>query len=110
MGSTRQQQNNLYQARLILNDYVNTSRQYFENRERISRVKRNSKIPSTYVRRINWQQEVNMNLFGGNRSRRNSIYSQQYIGNLQLIRRLFAISWSPNENYNPSRLQEKNKN
>jgi hypothetical protein len=107
--STRQQQNNLYQARLILNDYVNTSRKYFENIEKVYSTRKNYNISNTSLRRINWQQEVNINLFGGNRSRANSIYSQQYIGNLQLIRRLFAISWSPYENYIPSNLQTKEK-
>jgi hypothetical protein len=46
------------------------------------------------IDRANWQRKLHFYLFGGQRSRANSVYSQQYVGNLQLIRRLFLISWT----------------
>ena len=57
-----------------------------------------SNFSGKLVQRINWQNKFYYYLFGGSRSRSNSIYSQQYIGNLQLIRRLFSVSWFFNEN------------
>jgi hypothetical protein len=107
--STRRQQNDLYRARLILHDYITNLRRYSEiNNDHLISNKQDPKF-FKIVRRITWQQKVSENIFGGVRSRRNSVYSQQYVGNLHLIRRLFAISWSFSEQTIPSRLQVKEK-
>jgi hypothetical protein len=104
--STRRQQRDLYHARRILHNYITSSRRYVEI-ERIS--PRVSNFSNGLVRRITWQSKFHSYLFGGNRSRSSSIYSQQYVGNLQLVRRLFSISWSSNENVFPSRIQRSEK-
>ena len=97
--SSRQQQCDLYRARRILHNYVAFSRHYSE----VKRV--STQTSSELRRRIIWHNKFHSFLFGGNRSRFNSIYSQQYIGNLQLVRRLFSISWYSNENVIPFRIQ-----
>jgi hypothetical protein len=104
--STRQQQRNLYYSRLMLRDYVVTLRRYSDIKETTNQ---NSQSMSRRVRRIIWQRELHSYLFGGSRRRSSGVYSQQYVGNLQLIRRLFAVSWSSQENSVPSRLQVKKK-
>jgi hypothetical protein len=88
--STRQQQRNLYRARIALHQYVSFSRRYIA-------LDQNKKLDFSdrWVQRVNHQHKLHFYLFGGNRSRANSVYSQQYVGNLQLVRRLFSISWAP---------------
>ena len=93
--STRQQQRDLYCARLILHNYVSFSRCYLEIEQIFRQI---SNFSGKLVQRINWQNKFYYYLFGGGRSRSSSVYSQQYIGNLQLIRRLFSVSWFFNEN------------
>jgi hypothetical protein len=100
--SSRQQQYNIHYARLILHDYVNVIRRY-------------SDIPSMTESApqlsdsMHWQRELHFHIFGGNRRRSNSVYNQQYVGNLQIIRRLFAISWSSQENFVPVDFQDSTK-
>jgi hypothetical protein len=107
--STRQQQNDLYRARLVMHNYVSSLRKYSESSRDLFNIKHSSKLFNLMRQRITWQQQILRNIFGGSRSRRNSVYSQQYVGNLQLVRRLFAISWSVHEQIIPSRLQIKEK-
>ena len=99
--STAQQQNDFYRARNVLNDYVNSFRYYTKMSDPLYD-KKNSRFSNIQIQYVSWQQELHANLFWGNRSCINSIYSQQYVGNLQLIRRLFAISWSKYENSIPN--------
>jgi hypothetical protein len=107
--TTRQQQNDLYRARLILHDYVNSLRRYSEINPNFLENKQKLKSYFPIFQRISWQQKVAEVIFRGNRSRRNSVYNQQYVGNLQLVRRLFAISWSSSEYLVPFRIQTKEK-
>jgi hypothetical protein len=101
--STRQQQYDLYRARHLLHNYVASSRRYL-------RIERSfPKLSDELNQRVAWQSKFHFFLFGGNRSRSNSIYSQQYVGNLQLVRRLFSVSWDHNENVIPFQVQSKNK-
>jgi hypothetical protein len=100
--SSRQQQRNLYYARRILHNYVASSRQYLDIERSLPKI---STLSSETIQRIIWQNKFHSYLFGGNRSRSGSVYSQQYVGNLQLVRRLFSVSWDPNENELPSHFQ-----
>nr|BBI28656.1 hypothetical chloroplast RF1 [Dinophyceae sp. MRD-151] len=106
--STRQQQRNLHVARLILHDYVKTSRSYSEAEQISSKTHRTS-FSTRLRRRVSWQRELYSYLFGGGRSRINRIYNQQYLGNLQLLRRLFVVSWSSQDIVIPSQLQVREK-
>jgi hypothetical protein len=101
--STRQQQCDLYHARRVLHNYVASSRRYLDIERSLST------FSNEIAHRISWQNKYHSYLFGGNRSRSNSVYSQQYVGNLQLIRRLFSVSWDSNQNALPPRLQLKGK-
>jgi hypothetical protein len=95
--STRRQQRELYSARIVLSDYIARSRRYSE--QNLSSITNSHlKFSNNLAQRARWQRQFHFYLFGGSRSRRNSIYSQQYVGNLQLIHRFFAISWHPYEN------------
>jgi hypothetical protein len=100
--STRQQQYDLYHARRILHSYVASSRRYLNIEKTSPQILGSSR---ELTQRIIWQNKFHFCLFGGNRSRSNSVYSQQYTGNLQLIRRLFSVSWYPNEDLILSRVQ-----
>ncbi len=88
------QQKGLYRARLALNDYLSAARRYQEA-ERGSRGWSTSRRVSL---RAAGQRELFQRRSGGVRSRANSVYSQQYTGNLHLVRRLFAVSWDAREN------------
>jgi hypothetical protein len=90
--STRQQQYDLHRARLIFHKYVSLSRNYIRIEYYMDQ---ESRFSNELIRRFQWQRKLHFYIFGGNRSRSNSLYSQQYVGNLQVIRRLFFISWSP---------------
>jgi hypothetical protein len=105
--TTRQQQNDLYRARLVLHNYVRSLRRYCEIDSDFLADQEKSKRVTPILQRVSWQQKILENIFGGNRSRRNSVYNQQYIGNIQLIRRLFSVSWSSSEHLIPFRLQTK---
>lgn len=88
------QQRGLYRARLALGDYLAASRRYAE----AERGPRGWDVSRRVSTRGVWQRELAAQTFGGVRSRASSVYSQQYTGNLHLIRRLFAVSWDPREN------------
>lgn len=92
--TTSLQQRGLYRARLALGDYLASSRRYSE----AERGPRGWDVSRRVATRGVWQRELAARTFGGVRSRANSIYSQQYTGNLHLVRRLFAVSWDPREN------------
>jgi hypothetical protein len=101
--STRQQQYDLYRARRLLHSYITSSRRYSEVNRSLS------KASNELDRRISWQNKFHFSLFGGNRSRSNSVYSQQYVGNLQLVRRLFSVAWNHSESVIPPHVPFKNK-
>jgi hypothetical protein len=103
--STRQQQRDLHNARIILHDYIMTARSYSES-DRSSKIHHKT-FSNRLTRRARWQRELYSHLFGGRRSRVSSVYSQQYLGNLQLVRRLFVVSWASQEIVIPYRLQMK---
>jgi hypothetical protein len=102
--STRQQQHDLYRARLAINDYIMFSRRYSEFGKNSLETKKNQVLTGI----LDWRKQF-INDSGGIRSRSNRVYSQQYIGNLQLVRRLFAISWSSKENSVPFHFNRKEK-
>jgi hypothetical protein len=101
--STRQQQRDLYKARIILHKYSSLSRSYIEIEQNSYRKSNSSSI---LTQRAKLNRKIQFSLFGGNRSRANSVYSQQYVGNLQLIRRLFSISWAPIRNSTSFQVEE----
>jgi len=101
--STRQQQYDLYRARCLLHSYITSSRRYLEADHFLS------KTPSELNQRISWQNKFHSSLFGGSRSRSNSVYSQQYVGNLQLVRRLFSVAWDYSERVIPFHAEFKDK-
>jgi hypothetical protein len=86
----------LYRSRILFFDFIATSRRYCEDEEKsFDRSRPRTFNEATY--RSIWQRELYSHIFSGRRSRSNSVYSQQLIGNLQLVRRLFSVSWSPRE-------------
>jgi hypothetical protein len=94
--SSRQQQYDLYRSRIFLYDYITISRRYCESERNF--FDRKSPEPSyDIIHRSIWQRELYSYIFSGSRSRSSSVYSQQFVGNLQLVRRLFSVSWSPRE-------------
>jgi len=99
--STRQQQYELFRARSTLQDYILASRRYSIMEEQFSNPDQKSIFFGTLAQRFSWQRELYSHLFGDSRSRSNSLYNQQYVGNLQLVRRLFSISWEPQEQQVP---------
>lgn len=95
--TTAYQQRGLYRARLALGDYLSACRRYAEAERGPRGWEVNRRVSSRGV----WQRELLARTLGGIRSRASSVYSQQYSGNLHLVRRLFAVSWDPRENRTP---------
>jgi hypothetical protein len=78
---TKTQEKQLYEARLALEDYYNSLRDYSN---------------LSY-----WSQFENY--FGGTKSFSNKVYNQQFKGNLKVVRRLFGVTWDKEENPNEYR-------
>nr|YP_009330314.1 Ycf78 [Lambia antarctica]ANN39063.1 Ycf78 [Lambia antarctica] len=74
---TEQEENLLFEKRLILNNYYNSLRSY-------------TQLPYS---------EVFQNLFGGTKSYANRVYNQQYKGTLKILRRLFLIDIDPQKSF-----------
>jgi hypothetical protein len=104
--STRQQQYDLYRARIVLHEYINRARRYSQ---RMSYKPSQSKFTNKQIKSNMWQREAHQYFFGGARSRSNLIYNQQYIGKLRHIRQLFSVSWSFQDKGIPDRLETKEK-
>ncbi len=73
---TKTQEKQLYEARLALEDYYNSLRNYSN---------------LSY-----WSQF--QNYFGGSKSFSTKVYNQQFKGNLKVVRRLFGVTWDKEEN------------
>nr|YP_005089922.1 hypothetical chloroplast RF1 [Pedinomonas minor]ACQ90901.1 hypothetical chloroplast RF1 [Pedinomonas minor] len=78
---TKTQEKQLYEARLALEDYYNSLRNYSN---------------LSY-----WQQF--QDYFGGTKGFSNKVYNQQFKGNLKVVRRLFGVTWNKEENPNELR-------
>jgi hypothetical protein len=105
--SNGQQQHNLYRTRLISNEYTTTARQYFLRVRNIARNRRRSKTFTKLSQRTIFQRELHLHLARRSHSYVVSNLNQQYIGNLQIIRRLMAVSWSSCDTPIYSRLRGK---
>ena len=73
--STRQQQRELCVAQNIIIDYISTVRNYLKNNNNLS------------------------NPFRTVQNQTNNIFNQQYVGNLQFVRRLFVTCWDNRINF-----------
>lgn len=78
---TKDQEKQLYEARLVLEDYYNSLRNYAD---------------LSY-----WQQF--QYYFGGTKSFSAKVYNQQFKGDLKVVRRLFGVTWDKEENPNELR-------
>jgi hypothetical protein len=106
---TRQRQHDLYRARITIHNYIVTSCRYSELGQDILSFRKNPKLVDRIIRRSRWQRELSSYLFGGDYSCSANVYSQQCTGNLQLVQRLFSISWSSKESIVPFRFRTKEK-
>jgi hypothetical protein len=75
---TKEQEKQLYQARLALEDYYNSLRDYAD---------------------LSYNYQFN-DTFGGTKSFSTKVYNQQFKGNLKVVRRLFGVTWDQEENPN----------
>jgi hypothetical protein len=91
--TTAEDQLGLYRARLALDDYLTAARSYHEAEQDAEGLTNSTSVAlrGAAQRRLDWAR------FNGVRSRESTIFSQQYTGNLHLVRRLFVISWDPRE-------------
>ena len=105
----RQKQHDLYRARITIHNYIVTSCRYSELDQDILSFYKNLKLVDRIICRSRWQRELSSYLFGSDHSRSIDVYCQQCVGNLQLIQRLFSISWSSKENIVPFRFRTKEK-
>merc|ERR1712224_495649 len=95
--ATRQDQKDLYRSRLALHNYIIAHSSYSTADKTFFGAHRTSHFSNKLVQYSLWQRELHFRLFDGSRSRVNNVYSQQHVGNLQIIRRIFAVSWSSHE-------------
>lgn len=107
--STRQQQHRLYVAQSMIFDYVIKCRLYSKTEKNMLITSQSQKYRSTYnpIPYRNRQRKFYSYFFSNSRSRINNNFIQQYVGNLQLIHRFFAISWTSDENFAPFSIQRR---
>ena len=98
----------MYRSRIFFLDFRTISRGYCEAEEK-SFDRSRPRIFNEATHQSIWQRELYSHVSCGRRSRSNSVYNQQLIGNLQLIRRLFSISWFPRERSFSSHSRKKGK-
>merc|ERR1712187_1016304 len=94
--STTLQQREFFILQSLNNRYACISKRYFDSENHTL-----YQLQKTQFTRIIQQREFHFRFFDGYKTNNNILHNQQYLGNLALVRRLFAVSWSSYENTVP---------